>query len=81
MRQRYTLEIVFLLMVIAVSVVGFSSLARGDTVALSGYHVLHIITSLAWLLLLLGQLVLIRQRRFARHRTIGKYITWSRDRF
>ncbi len=47
---------------------------RGDHVALTAYHVLHIITSLAWLLLLLGQLVLIRQRRFDRHRVIGKYI-------
>lgn len=71
MRQRYTLEMVFLVIVIAVSLVGFSSLVRGETVALTGYHVLHIITSMAWLLLLLGQLVLIRQRRFDRHRTIG----------
>ena len=74
MRQRYTLEIAFLLIVIAVSLIGFSSLVRGDPVALTGYHVLHVITSLAWLLLLLGQLVLIRQRRFDLHRTIGKYI-------
>lgn len=74
MRQRYTLEIAFLLIVITVSLVGFSSLARGDQVALTRYHVLHIITSMVWLLLLLGQLVLIRQRRFDRHRAIGKYI-------
>ena len=74
MRQRYTLEIAFLLIVIAVSLVGFSSLVGGDQVALTGYHVLHIITSLSWLLLLLGQLVLIRQHRFDRHRAIGKYI-------
>lgn len=74
MRQQYTLEIVFLLIVIAVSLVGFSSLVRGDQAALTGYHVLHIITSLGWLLLLLRQLVLIRHRRFDRHRAVGKYI-------
>jgi hypothetical protein len=72
MRQRYTFETAFLLIVIALSLVGFSSLARGHT--LNGYHVLHIITSLAWLLLLLGQLLLIRRRRFDRHRTIGQCI-------
>lgn len=74
MRQRYTLELAFLLIVISLSLVGFSSLVRGDEVALTGYHALHIITTLAWQLLLLGQLVLIRQRRFDRHRTIGKGI-------
>lgn len=74
LRQRYSLDIAFLLIVIAVSLIGFSSLVRGEQDALTGYHVLHIITSLAWLLLLLGQLVLIRQHRFERHRAIGKYI-------
>lgn len=74
MRQRHTLEIAFLLIVIAVSLIGFSSLVRDDQVAPNGYQLLHVITSLAWLLLLLVQLVLIRKRRFDRHRTIGMYI-------
>lgn len=74
MPPRYGFEIAFLLIVIALSLAGFSSLLRGDEVALTGYHVLHILTSLAWLLLVLGQLVLLRQRRFARHRAIGKVI-------
>jgi len=74
MKQKYTLEIVFLVMVIAVSVVGFSSLALGEQPMLNAYHVLHIITSLAWLLLLVTQLVFIRQRRFHLHRTIGTSI-------
>lgn len=74
MRQRYLLEIVFLLIVITVSLIGFSSLVRGDRVALTGFHVLHIVVSLSWLLLLLVQLVLIRRRRFNRHRTIGTCI-------
>lgn len=74
MKQKDTLEMVFLLMVIAVSLVGFSSLLLGEQPALTAYHYLHILTSLAWLLLLLGQLVLIRQRSFRRHRAIGKAI-------
>jgi hypothetical protein len=61
-------------MVIAVSLVGFSSLVLGEQPALTGYHYLHIITSLAWLVLLLGQLLLVRQHRFRRHRTVGKSI-------
>lgn len=74
MRQRYTLEIAFLLVVIVTSLVGFSSLVRGENATLTGYHVLHIITSLAWLSLVLGQLLLVRQHRFDRHRAIGQGI-------
>lgn len=74
MRHKYTLEMGFLLMVIAMSLVGFSSLLLGEQPALTGYHYLHISTILAWLLLLLGQLVLLRQRSFRRHRAIGKSI-------
>ena len=74
MRKKYTLEMVFLLMVIALSLVGFSTLLLGEQPALTAYHYLHILTSLAWLLLLLGQLVLIRQQSFRRHRAIGKSI-------
>jgi uncharacterized membrane protein YozB (DUF420 family) len=73
MRQKRTLEFVFLLMVIALSLVGFSSLSLGDT-KITPYHYLHISTSLAWLLLLLSQLVLIRQHSFTRHRALGKSI-------
>lgn len=71
MRQRYTLEFAFLLIVIVVSLVGFSSLVQGGSVALNGYHVLHIVTSLMWLGLLLTQLLFVRQGRFDRHRAIG----------
>ncbi|MEO7361636.1 MAG: hypothetical protein ABI120_15000 [Gemmatimonadaceae bacterium] len=74
MKQKYTLEIVFVVLVIAVSLVGFSSLALGESPTLTAYHVLHIITSLTWLFLLLGQLVFIRQNRFRLHRTIGTSI-------
>lgn len=74
MRQQYTLDIAFLVLVIGVSLVGFSSLLRGDNAALTGYHALHIVTSLAWLMLLLGQLVLVRQHRYERHRVVGAAI-------
>lgn len=74
MKQRYTLEMLFLVLVIVVSLVGFSSLALGEDPVLTGYRVLHICTSLAWLLLLLRQLVLIRQHQFRRHRAIGMAI-------
>lgn len=73
MRQERTLEFVFLLMVIALSLVGFSSLSLGDT-TITAYHYLHVSTSLAWLLLLLSQLVLIRQHSVTRHRALGKSI-------
>jgi uncharacterized membrane protein YozB (DUF420 family) len=71
MKQKHTLEFVFLLMVIGFSVVGFSSLWLGENSHRTPYHYLHIITSLAWLLLLLSQLVLVRQNGFRRHRAIG----------
>ncbi len=74
MRPKYTLEMVFLLMVIVVSLVGFSTLFFDEHPTLTAYHYLHIITSLAWLLLLSGQLFLIRQNNFRRHRAIGKSI-------
>jgi len=74
MKQKYALEMVYLVIVIAVSLVGFSSLLLGEQPALTAYHFLHISTSLAWLLLLLGQLFLLKQNRFRRHRAIGKSI-------
>ena len=77
MRPSYTLEIVFLVMVIALSLVGFSSLALGSQVELTAYHLLHIIASLSWLALWLSQLVLIRQHRFERHRAI-RYVHFFR---
>ncbi len=51
MKETRPLEIVFLLIVIATSLVGFSSLLLDEEPALTAYHILHIITSLAWLLL------------------------------
>ena len=74
MRQKHTLEFIFLLVVISVSLVGFSSLWLGQDSERTPYHYLHISTSLVWLLLLLSQLVLIRQNSFRRHRAIGQSI-------
>lgn len=74
MKQKHTLEFVFLLMVIGFSLVGFSSLWLGENSRRTPYHYLHIITILAWLLLLLSQLVLVRHNGFRRHRAIGQSI-------
>jgi uncharacterized membrane protein YozB (DUF420 family) len=77
LKKKHTLEFVFLLMVIGFSLVGFSSLWLGENSHRTPYHYLHIITSLAWLLLLLSQLVLIRQNDFRRHRAIGQSIFFA----
>ena len=74
MKRQYTLELGFLVTVIALSLVGFSSLAFGEEPTLTAYHLLHISTILAWLLLLLTQLICIKQHRFHLHRTIGTSI-------
>lgn len=74
MKQKYTLEFVLLLVVIAVSLIGFSSLWVDESAELTWYHLLHIVTSVAWLFLLLYQLVLTRQQQFRRHREVGKFI-------
>lgn len=77
MTRKYSPELVFLLTVIALGLIGFSSLSRSEYPALTAYHYLHISTSLAWLLLLLGQLVAVRQNRFDLHRTIGTSIFFA----
>ena len=77
MKNKFTLEIIFLVLVIAVSLVGFSSLYFGKPVERNAYHYMHIITSLAWLMLLLSQLVLISQARFDLHRVVGKSIFFA----
>jgi hypothetical protein len=72
--KKHTPEFVFLLLVIGVSLVGFSSLWLGENSERTLYHYLHIGTSLAWLVLMLSQLVLIRQNGFRRHRALGQSI-------
>lgn len=56
---------------IALSLTGFSSLLLGGRAQPGAHHILHIVTSLGWLLLLSTQLVVIRQQRFDLHRSIG----------
>jgi hypothetical protein len=77
MRNTYTIEIVFLLLVIALSLTGFSSLFLGERAQPGAHHILHIVTSLGWLMLLLIQLVVIRQQRFDLHRSIGLSIFFA----
>jgi hypothetical protein len=64
-------------LVIALSLAGFSSIALDEQVEFTAYHGLHSITSLAWLSLLLSQLVLIRRHRFERHRALGASIFFA----
>ncbi|MEO8011860.1 MAG: hypothetical protein ABI650_09475 [Dokdonella sp.] len=77
MKHPCTFEIGFLLLVIALSLTGFSSLFSADRAGPSAFQLMHIVTSLAWLTLLLTQLVAIRQRRFDRHRAIGMSVFFA----
>jgi hypothetical protein len=77
MKHKYTLEIAFVILVIAVSLAGFSSLFIGTQAQRTPHHYLHIVTSLAWLALLLCQLVLISRHSFQRHRALGKSIFFA----
>lgn len=77
MTNKYTPEIIFLLLVIALSVTGFSSLFTGQHAERTAYQYLHIVTSFAWLLLLLVQLLLIRQGSGPRHRAVGQCIFFA----
>lgn len=74
MNDKYAPEMIFLALVIALSVTGFSSLYLGKHDGPSAYQQLHIITSLGWLLLLLSQLALVSQQHVHRHRVIGQSI-------
>lgn len=77
MKNKYTPEIIFLVVVIALSLAGFSSLFLGRPVERTGYHYLHIVTSLAWLGLLLSQLVLLARGQRDRHRSFGQAIFFA----
>lgn len=71
MNKHYTFEILFLLLVIALSLVGFANLYVGENAKANGFHHLHVVTSLGWLMLLLTQLTLIRRQSFRHHRALG----------
>jgi hypothetical protein len=70
MKKKYGWEILFLVLAVAVSLIGFSNLFVGGAHEVSAYHLAHIVTSLDWLVLLLVQLVLIRGGDSRRHRAI-----------
>lgn len=65
------LETLFLFLVIAVSVAGFWELYLGPGASPNGFHHLHLITSFAWLGLLLMQVRLMNSRRLDLHRQFG----------
>ena len=65
------LHLPFLTAVFAVSITGFWNIYFGPGATPTAYHHLHVITTLAWLLLLGLQLILIRGNQRALHRRIG----------
>ena len=77
MKSRYTLEIIFLVLVVALSLAGFSSLFVGARAEPNALHFAHIITSLGWLALLLTQLVVMSRLRLDLHRAIGMSIFFA----
>lgn len=77
MKNKYKLDIAFLVLTIALSLTGFSSLFTGAHAERTAYQYLHIVTSLAWLALLLFQLVLISRGRFQHHRAVGQSIFFA----
>lgn len=77
MKNKYTTEIVFLLLVIGLSLTGFSSLFLGERAQPGAQHIVHIVTSFGWLLLVLTQLVVMRQQRIELHRSIGLSIFFA----
>lgn len=66
-----SVETLFLFLVIAVSVAGFWELYLGPGASPNGFHHLHLITSFAWLGLLLMQLRLMNSKRLDLHRRFG----------
>lgn len=64
-------ELLFLVAVILLSITGFWHIYFGIDAKPTPYHHFHIITVLAWLILLLIQLSLIGTKKFRLHRNLG----------
>lgn len=71
-RLRGTLpEQALVLAVLGLCVTGFWAIYVGPRAAPDGFHHLHVVTTVAWLFLLLWQLRLVRRADFAAHRRAG----------
>jgi len=70
----YKLEMAFLILTIVISIAGFWSLYFGSEAAPNGFHHLHLVTSFAWLALLLVQLWLMSAQRIVLHRRVGRLV-------
>ena len=66
-----TVELSFVVVVIALSVAGFWKVFFGVDAEPDGYQLLHAVTNFAWLLLLAWQIRLVRNSDFGRHRQAG----------
>lgn len=69
--KKYSPEFLFLVTVMLLSITGFWKLYFGDGSEPNAHHHLHVITTFAWLTLLLIQLSLIGSRKFYIHRNVG----------
>lgn len=69
--KNQRIEIVFLLIVIAVSLGGFWGIFLGPDADPTGFHFLHLITSLTWLCLILLQLIYFQNKKMRQHRNVG----------
>lgn len=67
----YFFEHVLIAATMLLSVLGFWNIYRGQNAASNLYHHLHLVTDFVWLFLLLYQLRLISNKRFADHRRLG----------
>jgi hypothetical protein len=75
LRTQRSLQI-FLSLVILISLAGFWNIYFGADARPTPYHHLHVISSIAWLALLLVQLTLIDRKQPAIHRQIGQSIVF-----
>jgi len=72
--RGYTLETAFLILTIGISIAGFWTLYFGPEAAPNAFHHLHLVTSFAWLALLLVQLRLMSAQRINLHRRVGRLV-------
>ena len=69
--HQYFFEHVLIAATMLLSVSGFWNIYLGQNAAPNPYHHLHLVTDVIWLFLLLYQLRLIGNKRFADHRRVG----------
>ena len=69
--KRYLPEYLLVLLVILISITGFSGIYFGRETSPTPYQNLHVVTSFIWLFLLGYQLRLIGNNQYLQHRKVG----------